>query len=98
MNGINELPVAAEESEFLSYLEANDGGPESHTGGDDWIENQQSPESFILAARKFGRSGLRMSCLKCEVAWTGPATSRCWVDDSHPGLMGPPPSVFPTLD
>jgi hypothetical protein len=39
------------------------------------------------------RLGYRMSCLRCEVAWTGEQTSTCWVCDGA-GVAGPPPSIY----
>jgi hypothetical protein len=38
------------------------------------------------------RTGRRMSCLRCEVAWTGTDDSTCWVCE-RPGVAGPPPFV-----
>ncbi|MEZ5227695.1 MAG: hypothetical protein R2710_13785 [Acidimicrobiales bacterium] len=43
------------------------------------------------------RSGVRMSCHECDVAWTGPIESTCWVCES-PGQPGPPPSIYPDID
>ncbi|MGH1502182.1 MAG: hypothetical protein ACRBI6_01375 [Acidimicrobiales bacterium] len=49
------------------------------------------------ALPRYRRAGLRMSCLRCEVAWTGTVDSTCWVCDG-PGLAGPPPSIYPQPD
>ncbi len=43
------------------------------------------------------RHGIRMSCARCEVAWTGAAESSCWFCEG-PGVPGPPPSIYPDLD
>jgi len=42
------------------------------------------------------RHGVRMSCARCEVAWTGSAESSCWFCDG-PGVPGPPPSIYPDI-
>lgn len=42
------------------------------------------------------RHGVRMSCARCEVAWTGDATSTCWFCEG-PGVPGPPPSIYPDI-
>lgn len=46
---------------------------------------------------RYRRVGLRMSCIPCEVAWTGAVDSRCWVCEG-PGTPGPPPSIYPDID
>ncbi|MFV0259952.1 MAG: hypothetical protein ACK5PP_16065 [Acidimicrobiales bacterium] len=56
-----------------------------------FISRQASP-----IVPRYRRVGLRMSCERCEVAWTGAADSRCWVCDG-PGRPGPPPSIYPEL-
>ena len=42
------------------------------------------------------RHGIRMSCGRCEVAWTGSAESNCWFCEG-PGVPGPPPSIYPDI-
>lgn len=46
-----------------------------------------------IAVPERRRLGHRMSCLRCDVAWTGDKASSCWVCDG-PGVTGPPPSLY----
>lgn len=51
----------------------------------------------VTAPSRYRRSGLRMSCHRCDVAWTGEANSDCWVCAS-PGMPGPAPTLYPEFD
>ncbi len=53
--------------------------------------------SNAVLVPRYRRVGLRMSCWPCEVAWTGPVESDCWVCGG-PGVPGPPPSIYPDVD
>jgi rRNA maturation endonuclease Nob1 len=39
----------------------------------------------MLPVRRVGDIPVRLRCTQCEVAWSGPAQSTCWVC-GHPGL------------
>lgn len=39
------------------------------------------------------RIGYRMTCLACDVCWTGAKSSTCWICEG-PGFAGPPPSIY----
>jgi hypothetical protein len=49
-------------------------------------------ELFPLRPRSTSSAdaGIRLRCNACEVAWSGPTTSRCWVCDGEgmPVLLG----------
>lgn len=45
-----------------------------------------------IAVPERRRLGYRMSCVRCDVAWTGDKASSCWVCEG-PGVTGPPPSL-----
>jgi len=60
------------------------------------VTKSQLPGATAILPR-YKRVGLRMSCADCEVAWTGPADSDCWVCEEA-GSPGPPPSIYPDID
>ncbi len=46
---------------------------------------------------RYRRVGMRLSCLPCEVAWTGTSETNCWVCEGL-GIPGPPPSIYPDAE